>query len=174
MNHKTDQICQRGHNAKPYRRSAQITRTSLWVLYGRSRVHVDGWRNTPISRSSNHLGGRPDKRKRQQTNPTCNKWKGIHATHHPSSCIWLCPPYLESTIHPYTPVGGNNMWHLTTTSSAVISNCIGSRERLTSPHNNHCRTQTSNSKGQLPPQYTATIRTSTASVLTPHQMAGHD
>ena len=66
------------------------------------------------------------------------------------------------------------MWHLTTISPAVISNWIGSRERLTSQHMNHCKTQTSNGKGQLPPQHTAALRTPTPSVLTSNQMAEHD
>ena len=140
MNDKTDQTSLSGQNAKPYSRAARFTQISLRVLYGCSRVLVDSWLNTPVSRSFQHLSGQPDKRKRQQTNSSCNKWKGTHATQHPSSYIWLCPPYAESTFHPCTQGGGNNMWHLLTTSPAMISKCIGSRERLTCQRNNHCRT----------------------------------
>ena len=56
---------------------------------------------------------------------------------------------------------------------AAISNHIESKEELTSKDNNHRRTQTSNSKEQLPLQHAAAVRTPTPSVLATHQVAGH-
>ena len=56
---------------------------------------------------------------------------------------------------------------------AAISKHIESREELTRKGNNHRRTQTRNSKEQLPLQHAAAVRTPTPSVRTPHQLARH-